>query len=169
MRRRVLAGLVVSVLLAQSCSDAEPAADPSAPLTTPSTQFCSNEPPSVFPQVGTVNTIVVPPNAGDFTGEVLARPPGACAGDEVRFAITVTNISDRRSEYEPGRGLLLRSGGMANWALAPLDSVELAPGETWTTTVIGTIPPVQPGTYRLSAEGVHPVGGVTVLESEALD
>lgn len=136
-----------------------PSIDDSVPV-----EPCQDPTPVVTPLIGTVNTIVVPANAGDFDVEVRAEPPAACPSDRVRFQIRVHNVTDHPSRFAPARGLLLASGGMAKFELAPLDAIELAAGERRTLEVVGTVPPVGPGTYRIGPEGITGRGDLVVLD-----
>ena len=131
---------------------------------TPSGGTCLDDTPVTPLDIGTVNTIVVPANADDFEVVVEADPPIACPGDIVAFDVTVRNASATPSRFTPNRGLLFTSGGMANWSLGALGPVEIAPGDTWSATVTGEVPPVRPGVYAVRPEGIAADGTITVLD-----
>ena len=127
---------------------------------------CVDDAPVEIAQLGTVNTIVVPPDADAFDGSVRMEPTAACPGDTVTFVVSIVNVSDETRAFSAGRGLIFSSGGPAKWSLARLDdlTVEVPPGDRLEQVVTGTIPAVAPGTYRVGPEGSGFFGEMTVLD-----
>lgn len=143
---------------------------PSGPETAmDDSAICTDETPVVTALVGSVNTIVVPANVADFGGDVEALPAEACPGDSVAFVVSIVNESTEPAEFSAGRGLIFSSGMMANWELAPLDelAVTVQPGERLDQTVVGTIPAVGPGTYRVGPEGAGFFGQIVIRDPTA--
>lgn len=132
-------------------------------------ELCADPRPVVTAQIGSVNTIVVPTNSKSFEGEVEVVPAAACPGDAVSFIVSIVNVSEEPTVFSSGRGLIFSSGMMAKWSVVQLRDLEVTvqPGERLDQTVVGTIPPVGPGTYRVGPEGAGFGGEITVLDPTA--
>lgn len=124
-----------------------------APTTVQLDNACDRAPDTEWVTFGTVNTIIVPAVAEVIDVRIVPTPAAVCPGGTFAVELTVTNRSDNDVVFAPNRGLLLQSGGMTNWEIAPIAPASIAAGTTAVIELAATIPNVEPGQYTLGAEG----------------
>lgn len=123
------------------------------PTTVQLDDACGRAPDTDWATFGTVNTIIVPVEADVIDVRIVPTPVAVCPGGTFAVELTVTNRGDIDVVFAPNRGLLLQSGGMTNWEIAPIAPASIAGGTTAVIQLAATIPNVEPGQYTLGAEG----------------
>ena len=166
----------VLLLGSSACRDDSTAVDGSkvsaaaaSPVTAAATSVqlddaCDRAPDTEWVTFGTVNTIIVQPVADVIDVQIVPTPAAVCPGGTFAVELSVTNRSDDAVVFLPNRGLLLQSGGMTNWEVAPMEATNIGAGTTVVIDVVATIPNVQPGRYALAAEGFTSSTAFDVLE-----